>query len=164
MTEDEVLDLFRSLPGTTVVTASEASGAPEAAWGDSFAIYDPEGDLPPARQRPFATVVVQDVPGWDVESRLDRPGAFRVNVEVGSRRYAELLGHAPAEHTDRHDAYDYASDDVMVPHPTYAAQGWVSVVRPGPRTDDLVRRLVADAHAAAVRRWQRRRSVAAGGA
>jgi Family of unknown function (DUF6194) len=159
MTEDEVLDLLRSLPGTTVVTASEASGAPEAAWGDSFAIYDPEGNLPPARQRPFATVVVRDVPGWDSESRLDRAGAFRVNVEVGSRRYTELLGHAPAEHAGRRDAYDYAASDVLLPHPAYAAQGWVSVVRPGPRTDDLLRRLVADAHAAAARRWQRRRSV-----
>ena len=161
MTEDEVLDLFRSLPGTTVVTASAASGAPEAAWGDSFAIYDPDGDLPPARQRPFATVVVRDVPGWDVESRLDRADVFRVNIEVGSRRYAELLGHPTAAHAAHRSAYDYAADDVLVPHPQYAAQGWVSVVCPGPRTGDLVRRLVADAHAAAVRRWQRRRSVTA---
>jgi hypothetical protein len=120
--------------------------------------------LPPVRQRPFTTVVVQDVPGWDVESRLDRADAFRVNIEVGSRRYAELLGHAAAEHADRRDAYDYAADDVLMPHPQYAAQGWVSVVRPGPRTDDLVRRLIADAHAHAVWRWQRRRSVAAGDA
>jgi len=161
MTEDEVLDLLRSLPGTTVVTASEASGAPEVAWGDSFAIYDPNGDLPPARQRPFTTVVVQDVPGWDVESRLDREGVFRINIEVGSRRYAELLGHAPAEHGDRRNTYDYAADDVLVPHPMYAAQGWVSVVRPGPRTSDLICRLVADAHAAAARRWQRRQSLTA---
>jgi hypothetical protein len=164
MTEDEVLDLLRSLPGTTVVTASEASGAPAAAWGDSFAIYDPNGDLPPVQQRPFTTVVVQDVPGWDVASRLDRADVFRVNIEVGSRRYAELMGHAPTEHADRRDTYDYAADDVLVPPPMYAAQGWVSVVRPGPHTDDLVRRLVADAHAAAVRRWQRRRSVTAGDA
>src|SRR4051794_13555954 len=159
MTEDEVLDLLRSLPGTTVVTASEASGAPEVAWGDSFAIYDPDGDLPPARQRPFTTVVVRDVPGWDVESRLDRADVFRVNVEVGGARYAELLGHAPGEHAARRDDYDYAADDVLLPHPQYAAQGWVSVVCPGPRTADLIRRLVAEAHAAAVRRWERRRSV-----
>jgi hypothetical protein len=59
---------------------------------------------------------------WDVESRLDRSGVFRVN----------------------------------------AAQGWVSVVNPGPRTGDLVPRLVAEAHAAAARRWGRRRSVPTG--
>jgi Family of unknown function (DUF6194) len=105
MTEEELLDLLRSLPGTTVVTASEASGAPAAAWGDSFALYDPDGDLPPARQRPFTTVVVRDVPGWDVESRLDRAGVFRVNIDVGSRRYAELLGHPTAEYAQRRDAY-----------------------------------------------------------
>ena len=102
--------------------------------------------------------MVQDFPGWDVESRLDREGAFRVNIGVGSRRYAALLGHPPAKHADRRDAYDYAADDVLVPHPQYAAQGWVSVVRPGRRTDDLVRGLVAEAHAAALARWERRRA------
>jgi hypothetical protein len=158
VTEDDVLDLFRSLPGTHVVTASEEAGAPRGTWGDSFAIYDPDRDLPPARQQPFATVVVQDFPGWDVASRLDREGAFRVNIAVGSRRYAELLGHAPAEHADRPDTDDHAESDVLLPHPQYAAQGWVSVVNPGGRTDDLVRRLVTEAHAAAEARWRRRRS------
>jgi Family of unknown function (DUF6194) len=159
MTEDEVLDLFRSLPGTNVVTATEGSGAPRGTWCDSFAIYDPDRDLPPARQQPFATVVVQDFPGWDESSRLDRDGAFRVNVAAGSARYEELLGHAPAEHADRPDTYDYAEYDVLLPHPQYAAQGWVSVVNPGARTEELVRRLVAEAHAAARARWERRRSV-----
>ena len=162
MTEEELVDLLRALPGTVVVTASEASGAPEVAWGDSFAIYDPDGNLPPARRRPFTTVVVRDVPGWDVESRLDRAGVFRVDIEVGSSRYAELLGHPTAEHAQRRDTYDYAADDVLLPHPQYAAQGWVSVVNPGPRTGDLVPRLVAEAHAAAARRWRRRRSVTTG--
>jgi hypothetical protein len=152
MTEDEVLELLRSLPGTRVTTATEDSGAPEAAWGDSFAIYDPDGDLPPARQQPFATVVVRDVPGWDVESRLDRPGVFRVNVAVGTARSRELrLDPAP----------DYTAEDVLLPHPQYAAQGWVAVVRPGPRTADLLRGLVGEAHAAAERRWERRRSMPA---
>jgi hypothetical protein len=156
MTEEEVLELFRSLPGTAVSTAGPE--APAGFEGASFAIYDPDGDLPPQRQQPFATVLVRDAPGWDVESRLDRDGAFRVNVGVGSRRYAELLGHPPAEHAGHRDDYDYAAEDVLLPHPMYAAQGWVAVVRPGPRTSDLLRRLVADAHAAAVARWQRRRS------
>jgi Family of unknown function (DUF6194) len=155
MTEDEVLDLLRSLPGTRVVTATAASGAPAAARGDSFALYDPDGDLPPARQQPFATVVVHDVPGWDVESRLDRAGVFRVNVGVGAARYRELFGHAPAEHAGHRDAYDSAAEDLLIPHPVYGAQGWVAVVRPGPRTDDLLRRLISDAHAAAARRWRR---------
>jgi Family of unknown function (DUF6194) len=160
VTEEEVLAVLRALPGTVVVTASEASGASEAAWGDSFAIYDPDGDLPPARQRPFTTVVVRDVPGWDTDSHLDREGVFRVNIDVGSRRYAELLGHRPVEHAGRLGTHDYAADDVLVPHPVYAAQGWVSVVRPGPGTGDLVRLLIAGAHAAAARRWQRRRTSA----
>lgn len=81
MTEDEMLAALRLLPGTTVVTASEEAGAPAGSWGDSFAIYGPDDDLP---------------------------------------------------------------------------QGWVSIVRPGPRTGERLRRLVAEAHATAVARWERR--------
>ena len=65
MTEDEVLELFRSLPGTAVSTA--APEAPTGFEGASFAIYDPDGDLPPQRQQPFATVLVRDAPGWDAD-------------------------------------------------------------------------------------------------
>jgi hypothetical protein len=162
MTEDDVLGLLRSLPGTSVGTTPEQSGAAAGFAGASFAIYDPAGDLPPEQQRPFTTVLVRDVPDWDVLSRLDRQGAFRVNVAVGSRRYTELLGHPPGAYAEHRESYDYAADDVLLPHPQYAAQGWVSVVNPGPRTGDLVPRLVAEAHASAVRRWRRRRSVTTG--
>jgi hypothetical protein len=79
-------------------------------------------------------------------------------ASMTGRRSVELLGHVPAQHADRRDPYDYAAEDVLVPQPPYAAQGWVSVVRPGPRTGDLLRRLVEEAHSAAVARWQRRRS------
>ena len=41
MTEAEIIEFTGGLPGVTVVTASEAGGAPEVAWGDSFFYYDP---------------------------------------------------------------------------------------------------------------------------
>ena len=48
MTHEETIALVAALPGVVVVTASEAGGAPEVAWGDSF-FYAGE-----QRQRPFA--------------------------------------------------------------------------------------------------------------
>jgi hypothetical protein len=52
------------------------------AWGDTFFIYDPDGTSPPERQFPYATVVVNDYPGFDESSDLGRDGVYRVNVWV----------------------------------------------------------------------------------
>ena len=50
MTEDQLIDFIAGLPGVAAVKASEAIGAPEVAWGDSFFFYDPEGDQPADRR------------------------------------------------------------------------------------------------------------------
>jgi Family of unknown function (DUF6194) len=155
VTEDEILAFAAGLPGVTVVTASEATGAPEVAWGDSFVYYDPPGTDPATADRrfPFATLVVKDYPGFDEASQLNRDGVFRVNINVGKRRFEELLGYPPSRHDERRDDQDYAALDTVLPHPAYGQQAWVSVVNPGERTSELVRTSLAEArdHAAARR-------------
>lgn len=143
MTEDEIIRFVAGLGEVDVMTASRESGAPEAAWGDSFFLYDPDGR---ARERsgftPFATLVVKDYPGFDADSDLDRPGVFRVNIAVGRALFEEVVGHSPAAHTAHRDGFDFTELDRIVPHPAYAAQGWVAVLNPGPRTCDRVRELL----------------------
>ena len=46
---------------------------PEIARGDTFFIYDPERNLPPQKQFPFATIVTKDYGDFDNASNLDRP-------------------------------------------------------------------------------------------
>ena len=147
MTEEEILAFARGLHGVTVETADAASGAPEAAWGDSFVYYDPPGadHEPPDRRWPFATLVVHDYAGFDESSKLDRDGVFRVNVNVGKRRFEELLGDPPSRHDEHRVEHDYAALDTVLPHPEYGQQAWVSVVNPGEQTSDLVRTLLTDA-------------------
>ncbi len=156
MTEDEIIAFAAALPDVTVETAGADSGAPEVAWGDSFVYDDPPGaePEPPDRRWPFATVVVHDYAGFDESSRLDREGVFRVNVNVGKRRFEELVGYPPSQHGARRDEHDYAELDRVLPHPEYGQQAWVCVVSPGDRTADLVRALLAEARdrAAARRR------------
>ena len=53
------------------------------------------------------------------------PGAVAVTA---------LLGYAPAAHSTHHADVDYAASDRLLPHPTYATQGWVCVVAPGQGT------------------------------
>jgi len=152
MTEEEVLSFVAGLEGVDVVTAGADNGAPEMAWGDSFFSYDPGHDLPPERRFPFTTLVVKDYPGFDSESQLDRPGVFRVNVNVGRTVFEELFGHSPAAHAEHHGDYDYAVADQLIPHPLYAVQGWASVVSPGPATGARLRTLITAAHARARQR------------
>jgi hypothetical protein len=144
MTEDEIIHFVTGLGQVDVMTASRESGAPEIAWGDSFFLYDPDGR---ARERsgftPFATLVTKDYPGFDSDSDLDRPGVFRVNVAVGRALFEEEVGHAPAAHAEHREAFDFTELDRILPHPSYAAQGWVSVLNPAERTRERLCELLA---------------------
>lgn len=155
MNEDEVIRFVGELDDVSVETASEESGAPEVAWGDSFFLYDPDGR---ARERsgfmPFATVVVTDYPGFDSDSQLDRDGVFRVNIAVGRALFEELIGHSPAANAEHRDAFDYAELDRFLPHPAYGTQGWVAVLNPGARTAERVRELLVQARERAAARYR----------
>ncbi|GAA1011545.1 hypothetical protein GCM10009551_096560 [Nocardiopsis tropica] len=135
---EDVIAALAALPDTTADTiapgalaADGVTPVPEVAWGDTFAYFTP-GERPAVM--PFATIVTKDYPG-DESSDLGRPGAFRVNANVGREAFAELIGYPPAEHAARAGEWDSAADGALIPHPLYAAQGWVSVVNPAAAQD-----------------------------
>jgi hypothetical protein len=122
--------------------------------GDTFFLYDPDGDLPAERQIPFATIVTGD--HYDSVSKLNRPGAYRLNVGLTKATYTAWFGAAPT-HADADGVldtgFDYAAVDTVVPHPTYACQHWVCVVNPGEATLETVRALLVEAHRFAARKY-----------
>lgn len=123
------------------------------ASGDTFFLYDPDGDLPPERQMPFATIVTSD--NYERVSRLDEPGAYRLNIGLTRATYTAMFGAAPTKRDDQgvlETGFDYAERDRVMPHPVYASQHWVCVVSPGEATFDAVRPLLAEAHEFAVRK------------
>lgn len=140
MTEAQVRALFDALDDVEVIVGSTDLGHPAAAVGDTFCSLAP-GDGRPPETMPFATIVTKDVAGWDEASDLDRPGAFRVNLNVGRANLPTFDGDV-----------DFSERDLVMPHPQYATQGWVGIVEPGPRTDDDVVRLLGIAHQRAVAR------------
>jgi hypothetical protein len=139
--------------GVDVVRAGPGRG-PEIAWGDTFFIYDPGRDLDPKYQLPFATIVTKDYGDFDRASDLDRPGVFRLNVGVGKETYRSLFGDPPpaGQGGVAVPGHDFAALDRLMPHPVYAAQGWVCVLNPGAATFEAVRPLLAEAYGLAVRR------------
>jgi len=120
--------------------------------GDTFFTYDPSGHPPDGAWMPFATVVTGD--RYDRVSKLDRDGAYRLNIGLTKTTYTGLFGAPPRQRDEDwvlDTGFDYATEDRMMPHPYYASQYWVSVVNPGEATFEEVKRLLAEAHARAVR-------------
>lgn len=107
MTEDDIIAFVTSLSGVAAITASEANGAPEISWGDSFFFYDPDGELQTSRRMPFATMVTKDYDGFDTASNLNRPGVFRLNIAVGRAAFERLIGYPPAASVDQSSRWDY---------------------------------------------------------
>ena len=150
MSPEDVVEFVTGLGGTVVVVASEANGDPEMAWGDTFFFYDPDGITVPEKRMPFATIVVNDYPGFDEASNLSRPGVFRVNVSVSRETFGQ--------HNADEVPIDYSVLDEVIPHPVYAAQNWLSVLNPGPGTDDALMQLLSEAHTRARDRYDKRQA------
>ncbi len=151
MSMDRLLDTIRSFDGVLELAPGEDSAFPEIAWGDHFFYYAPDGQVP-HREQPYATIVTKNYPD-DAMCDLDHPDRWRLNIHVGADAFVELTGENPrAQATPR----DYTTTDVVLPHPVYRAQAWVSVINPGARTHPLAVRLLRQAHEDARRRAERR--------
>jgi hypothetical protein len=141
--------LIRAKADVDELVAGQENGAPEAAWGDRFFFVGPD------RRQPFATIVERDVPGFDEDSRLDRPGVFRLNVELGRAEFERRFGFAPKDFEDHRGEFDFARAGRLMPHPGYALYGWASIVSPGPEMLDEIDVLITHARARAGDRHER---------
>jgi hypothetical protein len=151
MSMDRLLATTRTLEGVLELAPAEGGPFPAIAWGDHFLYYAPDGAVP-QREQPFATVVTKDYPD-DAMCDLDPPGRWRLNVHVGAEVFRELTGEDPR---DDPGSWDWTASDVVLPHPVYRAQGWVSIVCPDADPGGLAVRLMRRAHDDARRRAERR--------
>ncbi|WP_040790928.1 DUF6194 family protein [Nocardia paucivorans] len=151
MSIDEIIDHLTGLEGVLILRPGPGDGSPEITWGDIFCYYSPEGTVP-ERTQPFATIVTKNYPG-DERSRLDRPGAFRLNVHPGRETFIRWTGRSPREVPDD---IDVSVTDTVVPHPVYGSAGWLAIVEPGPRTAETARELLREAYDLARARRERR--------
>jgi hypothetical protein len=105
--------------------------------GTWFFSFDPERHFPN-----YATIVTNN--DYDDGSDLDREGVFRLNLGLARATFERLVGDQIADATR---ALDYTALDTLLPHPTYAAQLWVSILNPSVTTwRKVVVPLIAEAH------------------
>lgn len=130
MNSDEITGLLAGLDGVLVLKPHPGDGSPEISWGDTFFYYAPDGVVPKTGQ-PFATIVTKNYPGE--ESRLDRPGAFRLNIAAGKAAFTPWTS-------------DPSAVDSVIAHPAYGDLHWLAVVNPGPRTETAVQDLLHTAY------------------
>jgi hypothetical protein len=133
--------------GVDAEVGSQAAGAPELAWGDTFFIFDPDRNLKGSKRFPFATIVTKDYGDFDNASKLDRPGVFRLNISVSKETYASLFDDS-AEH-------DFTALDKLMPHPVYGQYHWVCVLNPSEATFETLKPLLQEAYDRAVERYAR---------
>ncbi|MFG1909936.1 DUF6194 family protein [Kribbella sp. NPDC048928] len=144
---DELDRILRQYAGVRVLEAQD----------DFFYLYDPEHDLPAERQQPFATIVTGD--HYEKVSRLDEPGAFRLNLGVTKPTYVNLFGTPPTERdadwvlTTTHN---YAARDTLFPHPFYASQYWIAITNPTGL--DQLHPLIDEAYGFARRKYSNHRT------
>jgi hypothetical protein len=87
----------------------------------------------------YATIVTTDEHDEGSPSDLGRPGVFRLNLGVSRATFERIVGWL--------ESPDYAAFDVLLPHPVYARQHWISILNPTDGTfADVVSPLLAEAH------------------
>lgn len=121
--------------GVNIVVATEGLPA-----GDTLFVYDPDRNLEPIRQFPFATIVTKDYADLDNASNLDRPGVYRLNLGASPARFRSRFG-APS--SIQPGQFDFTAHDTVTPHPVYATQSFVCVLNPSAETFERVQPLLA---------------------
>ena len=132
-----------------VQVAGPADGSPEIAWGDTFFIHHDD-----KHRFPFATIVTKDYGDFDNRSNVNREGVFRLNIGVSKETFQSLFA-AEAQH-------DFTALDVLMPHPVYGENHWVSVLNPSDATFTELRPLFEEAYGIAAARVGKRRQRADG--
>jgi hypothetical protein len=136
-----------TFPGVDASVGSQEAGSPEVSWGDTFFIDDPDRTLEGPKRFPFATIVTKDYGDFDCASNLDRPGVFRLNIDVSRETYESLFDPS-AEH-------DFTALDRLMPHPVYGRYHWVCVLCPSDATFETLKPLLREAYTRAVDRYAR---------
>lgn len=140
------------MPGTMSQADVEAflSGLPRVQhsenYGYKFFFYGDDHLVP------FVTIAASDNEHDDV-SNLDRDGVYRVNIGVSRETFSKLFEQLDTANSEN---IDYTLLNVLLPHPHYAAQRFISILNPEGDNVEVTKQLIVEAHSIAEARARRR--------
>jgi hypothetical protein len=147
MTPQDVIDII----------CTRFSGVvPKSSYGETSLFYNPGKQLPNGVY--FCTIKEKDGAN-DKASNLSRDGVFRLSIGLGTENYTQRFGPKPARPPKGgivETGYDFTAHNVLSPHPIYAWMGWAQVLNPDRDTFDALLPLIADAHQAAQRKFEKK--------
>lgn len=103
---------------------------PVNSWGERSYFVNPEMRL--KRGSYFATIKSKDGEN-DKASDLNRPGVFRLNIGLTTKKYEEIFGlrsPRPAKGEVIEGDYAFQSLNIFMPHPVYGWMGWIAINNP----------------------------------
>ena len=118
-----------------------------------FFFYNPDPNVPPDHMFPIMTIVNNDLN--DTFSDLEKRNLYRLNIGVGKATFRSLFGEP--DDGKSFSGHDYTALDVLMPHPVYAAQYWVSVINPSDNVfKSKVKPLMDEAYNMAVTKYDKK--------
>jgi hypothetical protein len=138
-----------------IVTGFEGV-VPKSSWGETSMFYNPGKLLPNGVY--FCTLKEQNGEN-DKASDLNREGTFRLSLGISKAAYEELFGSRPKRPVKGgiiDTGHDFTAKNEVMPHPIYGWMSWIQVLNPSKSTFERLLPLIAEAHANAVIKFNKK--------
>ena len=129
---------------------------PKFSWGETSLFYNPENKLPNGVY--FCTIKESDGDN-DKSSNLDRSGIYRLSIGIGKDVYEQLFGARPKRPGKGgiiDTGYDFAENNVLMPHPIYGWMSWVQIINPTESKFNEILELIEIAHKSATIKFMKK--------
>lgn len=132
---------------------------PKSSWGETALFYNPGKIMPNGVY--FCTLKEKNGEN-DKASKLDREGVFRLSIGITQETYEKLFGRKPKRPPKGgivDTGHDFTALNEIMPHPIYGWIYWVQVLSPSQSTFESLFPLIAEAHANAVVKFNKKIAV-----
>lgn len=126
-------------------------------WGERGIFYNPSSVL---KRGVYVLTIKEKDGGNDRASRLDREGAWRVNIGVRKQTFRTLFGELPKRPCKGSIVdmpYNFTAKNVIMPHPVYAWMGWICALSPSETTFESLKPYILESYEYAKEKFSKRK-------
>lgn len=126
------------------------------AWGENSIFYNSGGLL---KSGVYVMTIKEKDGDNDKSSLLNRDGIYRLNTGISKKSYTEKFGTIPSRPLAGGIVdvdYDFAKQNIIMPHPVYAWMSWVCVLNPTKDTLDEFFKYIDESYELAKKKFEKR--------